>query len=483
MLVPVIISGGAGTRLWPVSREARPKPFMKVKDGLTLLQSTLLRSAAVAGGAPILVVTNGDHYFQSCEQLEAVRTRLGRSLVSFLLEPVGRNTTAAIAMSAFAARDRHGPDTVLLALPADHLVGDLAAFERAVATALPSAARGDFVTFGIVPTGPETGYGYIECTGAWKQGAVAGVKRFVEKPDFERAKAFVASGNHLWNSGMFCFRADAILAGVERHAPEIFDRVRESWRLSQAAAPSKTDALRIEPAVFAKVPAISIDYAVMEKADNVKVIPSDFGWSDIGSWRSISELVPPDGQGNKVVGEAVLVEASNTYIQGEDRVIAAVGVENLIVVDTPDALLVGHRDKMQLVKDVVEKLRIDGHESAKWHRTVHRPWGTYTVLGQGPHYKMKSIMVKPGASLSLQMHRHRSEHWVVIAGTAEVVNGDSTLTLQKDQSTYIPAGHKHRLSNPGGEDLVIIEVQTGDYLEEDDIVRFDDAYGRRTGNP
>lgn len=476
MLVPVIISGGAGTRLWPVSREARPKPFMQVKDGMTLLQSTLLRSAAVADAGEIMLVTNRDYYFQSREQLDGLGKRLGATKGSFLLEPVGRNTTAAIAMSAFAAAERHGPGTLLLVLPADHLVEDQRAFEQAVAVARPAAGRGDFVTFGIVPTGPETGYGYIECAGAWKQGSVSAVKRFVEKPDFERAKTFVESGSYLWNSGMFCFRADAILAGIERHAPEIFQKTKESWQLSRTTGAA--DAVNIEEGVFSKVPAVSIDYAVMEKADNVKVIPSDIGWSDIGSWRSISELVPPDGHGNKVVGEAVLVETRNTYIQGEGRMIAAVGVENLIVVDTPDALLVGHRDKMQLVKDVVERLRIDGHESAKWHRTVHRPWGTYTVLEEGPHYKMKSIVVKPGASLSLQLHKHRSEHWVVISGTALVVNGEQSLALEKDQSTYIPAGHKHRLSNPGAADLLIIEVQTGDYLGEDDIVRFDDKYGR-----
>ena len=477
MIVPVIISGGAGTRLWPVSREARPKPFMQVKDGLTLLQSTLLRAAAVPGTEELLLVTNRDYHFQSREQLEALAGRLGRARAAFLLEPVGRNTTAAVAMSAFMTAERLGPETLLLVLPADHLVEDVPAFVRAVETAQPAAAAGAFVTFGIVPTGPETGYGYIECAGPWKQGVVGDVKHFVEKPDFERARAFIAAGNYLWNSGMFCFRADAILKAVERYAPEIYKKTEESWRLSRAAAKDPA-AVQIEGEVFTKVPAISIDYAVMEKADNVKVIPSEFGWSDIGSWRSISELVPPDGHGNKVVGEAVLVETRNTYVQGEGRMIAAVGVDNLIVVDTPDALLVGHRDKMQLVKDVVDKLRVDGHESAKWHRTVHRPWGTYTVLEEGPHYKMKRIVVKPGASLSLQVHKHRSEHWVVVSGTAEVVNGEQTLRLEHDQSTYIPAGHKHRLSNPGAEDLMIIEVQTGSYLGEDDIVRFDDKYGR-----
>ncbi len=477
MIVPVIVSGGAGTRLWPVSRESRPKPFMQVKGGETLLQSTLKRSAGLPGVSELIVVTNRDYHFQSREQLEGMHSALGKARVSFLLEPVGRNTTAAIAMSAFMATARHGGETLLLVLPADHLVEDQKAFAAAVQAALPEAERGAFVTFGIVPTGPETGYGYIECAGAWQQGKAGQVKRFVEKPDFERAKAFLESGGYLWNSGMFCFRADAILDGIARHAPEIHAKAQESWRLSEAAA-KDPQAVAIEATVFPKVPAVSIDYAVMEKADNVKVVPSEFGWSDIGSWRSISELVAPDVHGNKVVGEAVLVDATNNYLQGEGRIIAAVGVENLIVVDTPDALLVGHRDKTQLVKEVVDKLKMDGHESAKLHRTVYRPWGTYTVLEEGPHYKMKRIVVKPGAALSLQMHKHRSEHWVVIAGTAEVVNGDATLRLEHDQSTYIPAGNKHRLSNPGDSDLMIIEVQTGAYLGEDDIVRFEDRYGR-----
>ncbi len=478
MMLPVIISGGAGTRLWPVSRESRPKPFMKVKDGDTLLQSTLARSAALPGVSEIVIVTNRDHHFQSREQIEAMDGTLGKARVSFLLEPLGRNTTAAIAMAAFLAAERHGGDTLLLVLPADHLVEDRRAFAKAVAAAAPEAERGNFVTFGIVPTGPETGYGYIQCAGTWKQDQAGDVKRFVEKPDLEKAKAFLASGDHLWNSGMFCFRADAILAAIQRFAPAIYESTQESWRLSSAAAKDK-DAVQIESAVFPQTPSISIDYAVMEKTDNVKVVPSAFGWSDIGSWRSISELAEADAQGNKVIGEAVLVDATNNYVQSEGgRVVAAVGVQDLIIVDTPDALLVGHRDKTQSVKDVVDRLRKDGHESAKLHRTVYRPWGTYTVVEEGPHYKMKRISVKPGASLSLQMHKHRSEHWVVISGIADIVNGEQTLRLEHDQSTYIPAGHKHRLSNPGEEDLVIIEVQTGSYLGEDDIVRFEDIYGR-----
>jgi len=478
MMLPVIISGGSGTRLWPVSREARPKPFMKMKDGATLLQSTLARSAALPGVSEIVIVTNRDHHFQSREQIEAMDGTLGRTKVSFLLEPLGRNTTAAVAMAAFLAAERHGGGTLLLVLPADHLVEDKRAFARAVAAAAPEAERGNFVTFGIVPTGPETGYGYIQCAGAFVQDQAGDVKRFVEKPDLERAKGFLASGDHLWNSGMFCFRADAILAAIRRFAPDIYAKTEQSWRLSNGAAKDPA-VVAIESEIFTQTPSISIDYAVMEKADNVKVVPSAFGWSDIGSWRSISELVEADAQGNRVIGEAVLVDAADNYVQGEGgRMIAAVGVKDLVIVDTPDALLVGHRDRTQSVKGVVDQLRKAGHESAKLHRTVYRPWGTYTVVEEGPHYKMKRIVVKPHASLSLQRHQHRSEHWVVIAGTAEIVNGEQTLRLEHDQSTYIPAGHKHRLSNPGDEDLVIIEVQTGSYLGEDDIQRFDDKYGR-----
>jgi len=476
-LLPVIVSGGSGTRLWPVSRETRPKPFMQMQDGMSLLQSTLARSAALPEVKDLLVVTNRDHHFQSRDELAGMDGALDGAQVSFLLEPVGRNTAAAIAMSAFLAEERHGGDTLLLVQPADHLVADGKAFNAAVAAALPAAARGDFVTFGIVPTGPETGYGYIQCAEVPRHGVAGAVKRFVEKPNLEKAKGFLASGDYLWNSGIFCFRADAILKAVERYAPEIYEKTKESWRLTSAAGKDPAS-LQIEDEVFPKVPAISIDYAVMEKADNVKVVPGSFGWSDIGSWRSISDLVEPDAQGNRVVGDAVLVDASNNYIQGEGRVIAAVGVKDLVIVDTPDALLVAHRDQTQKVKDVVDKLRGDGHESTKLHRTVNRPWGTYTVVEEGPHYKMKRIVVKPHASLSLQRHQHRSEHWVVIAGSAEIVNGEQTLRLEHDQSTYIPAGHKHRLSNPGEEDLVIIEVQTGSYLGEDDIVRFEDKYGR-----
>lgn len=478
MLVPVIISGGSGSRLWPVSREARPKPFMQMKDGKTLLQSALLRSARIADSGWIVMVTNHEYYFQSKEQLDAITEYMNGAEVSFLLEPVARNTAAAITMSALLVQDRFGPDAVLMVLPSDHLIDDLPAFVTAVDVAKVAAQRGDFVTFGITPILPETGYGYIECGQSSYDDRLREVLRFVEKPDYDRARAFLQAGNYLWNSGMFCFCAGAILDAIRDNAPEIFVKASQSWHLSTNTEPGISNAIYIEREKFPSMPSISIDYAVMERVANIKVVPSDIGWTDIGSWRAMSELLAPDAQGNKLAAEAILVETRNTYIQGDNRVIAAVGVDNLVIVDTPDALLVGHRDKMQMVKDVVDCLKLNNHEAARWHRTVHRPWGTYTVLEDGRHYKMKRIVVKPGASLSLQMHKHRSEHWVVVSGIADIVNGDRNFRLERDQSTYIPAGNKHRLSNPGNEDLLLIEVQTGDYLGEDDIVRYEDQYGR-----
>ena len=304
------------------------------------------------------------------------------------------------------------------------------------------------------------------------------MKRFIEKPDYERARKYYESGKYLWNSGMFCFRADVILDGIRRHATEVFEKTSESWDITKRDADNKSDAIYIENKVFPSIPTISIDYAVMEHVDNIKLMPGEIGWNDIGSWRSMSELLIPDASGNRLVGDVVLLETTNTYVHGDARVIAVVGVDSLVVIDTPDALLVGKGDKVQLVKEVVDNLKLNGHEAARWHRTVYRPWGTYTVLADSPHYKMKKIVVKPHASLFLQMHKRRSEHWVIISDTAEIINGDKIFVMRRDESTFIPAGSNHRLSNPGDEDLLLIEVQTGDYLGEDDIVRYEDRYGR-----
>jgi len=485
MLIPVILSGGAGTRLWPVSREAHPKPFMKLADGQSLLQKTYLRAAGLPGVKEILTITNREYYFKSKDEYEAADAKAAIQ-PTFLLEPFGRNTAPAIALGAMKIAAKHGPDALMLVLSADHLIGNLDSFSTAVEIACHAARDDALVTFGIVPSGPETGFGYIECGDTLSttpsplrgEGHARTVLRFVEKPTREIAVEYLATGRYLWNSGMFCFKAGAILRELASHAPQLHQAALACWESTRAKADAKTGMLEIDPATFAHVPDISIDYAIMERSRNVVVVPSDFSWSDIGSWGAVSDLTRPDAAGNRVVGEAILVDTGNTYIQSEDRLVAAVGLENLIIVDTPDALLVANRDRVQDVKKVVEQLKLQSHESYKLHRTVSRPWGTYTVLEDGARFKIKRIVVKPGASLSLQMHHHRSEHWIVVSGMARVVNGEREIFVNTNESTFIPAGHKHRLENPGILDLVMIEVQSGEYLGEDDIVRFEDVYGR-----
>ena len=467
--VPVILSGGAGTRLWPVSREALPKPFIKLPDGESLLQKTLKRAMALPDVTAVLTVTNRDHFFLTRDEFE--RTA-GAPPLDYLLEPFGRNTAPAIAAAALRVAAIHGDDAQLLVLPADHLIDDLAAFAASTAQARKLAAAGWLVTYGIAPTAPETGFGYIEA-GAALDGGYR-VARFVEKPDAGKAAGYLAAGNFTWNSGMFCFAAGTMIEALRRHAPQLLAAVEATLAATDFAKPPAVLAAE----AFKQVADISIDYAVMEKAEKVAVVPAGFDWSDIGSWNALAELTPPDGRGNRVAGEAVLVDASNCYVQGEERVVAAVGVDNLLIIDTADALLVAERGRAQDVKAVVQQLKLTAHDSVHHHRTVHRPWGSYTVLEEGERFKIKRIVVRPGASLSLQMHHHRSEHWVVVSGMARVVNGEQEIFIRTDQSTYIPAGTPHRLSNPGVIDCVMIEAQTGDYLGEDDIVRFEDKYGR-----
>jgi len=472
-ILPVILCGGAGTRLWPVSRAAYPKPFIRLPDGKSLLQHALERAVGCAG-ADVLIVTNREYYFQARDELEGGSRGLS---VHFLLEPEGRNTAAAVALSAHWAASVVAPEAVLLVLPADHLIRDQVTFAQAVADAVRVAEAGHLVTFGVVPSAPETGYGYVE-TGELLAGLPGRkVRRFVEKPDRESAEAFVASGRYLWNSGMFCFRADAVLSALARHAPTLAAAARTCWHATEARrAPDRP--VEIDAASFGLVEASSIDYAVMEKADSVAVVPARFDWSDIGSWDALSALTGADEHGNRVRGDAALVDVEDSYIHSEQRLVAALGLDNVVIVDTADAVLVAHRDRVQDVRRIVQALESRGHEGSRHHRTVHRPWGTYTVLDEGPGFKIKRITVKPGASLSLQMHHRRSEHWVVVSGEARVVNGEQELHIHANESTYIPAGHKHRLANPGSETSVIIEVQTGSYLGEDDIVRFEDHYGR-----
>ncbi len=471
MIIPVILSGGAGTRLWPISRETHPKPFMKLPDGQSLIQKTFARAVALDGVSEVLTITNREYYFKSRDEYQPVKKDFPGVTDTFLLEPFGRNTAAAIALGALRVAEAHGGDALMLVLPADHLIENQAAFAAAVKQASELARQGNLVTFGIVPTAPETGFGYIEAEGQ-------AVKRFVEKPSLETAQQYLDSGNYLWNSGMFCFSAGAMLEQFGIHAPAIYEHALAAWAATRDKTQGISPMMEIDAETFGAIPENSIDYAVMEKSDKVAVVHGSFGWSDIGSWSAICDLVPPDAAGNRVIGEAVLVDVGNSYIQSEDRMVAAIGLDNLIIIDTPDALLVANRDCSQDVKKVVQQLKLMDHASHKLHRTVARPWGAYTVLEESANFKIKRIVVKPGASLSLQMHYHRSEHWVVVSGTASIVNDGKEMLVRTNESTYIPACHKHRLSNQGQTDLVMIEVQSGEYLGEDDIVRFDDVYGR-----
>ena len=475
MLIPVILSGGAGTRLWPVSREGHPKPFMKLADGESLLLKTYLRAAGICEGGEIVTVTNRDYFFMSKDVLEAAR--LGERYNGvFLLEPVARNTAPAVALAALHIAEKYGREAIMLVLAADHLIQDAQAFAATVRDAVTLAEKDSLVTFGIVPDAPETGFGYIECGEALGPGKR--VVRFVEKPSLETARAYLESGNFLWNSGMFCFKAGTILDELARHAPDVHAAAEVCFVLMRQAQSGTSSMVEIPAEAFAEVPSISVDYAVMERSDRVAVVPGNFGWSDIGSWNAISQLVAPDEKNNRGIGEVVFEDCRNLFVQSEDRLVAALGVDDLIVIDTADALLITRADKTQEVKKIVTQLKARGHESYKLHRTVARPWGTYTVMETGPRFKIKRIVVKPDASLSLQLHHHRSEHWIVVSGMAKVVNGEREIYVGTNESTYIPAGHMHRVENPGVVDLVMIEVQSGEYLGEDDIVRFEDRYGR-----
>lgn len=470
-LIPTILCGGAGSRLWPISREQHTKPFIRLADGESLLQKAFLRGAALQDVKEILTVTNRDLQFKTLDDYgEVNKTELP---TSFILEPFGRNTAAAVATAALQVIQHHGDDALLLVLAADHLIGNHPAFAEAVNQAITLATEGKLVTFGITPNAPETGYGYIEADGN-------NVKRFVEKPSLELAQEYVTSGHFYWNSGIFCFSAGALIREMTEHCPDVVECVRSCLESSQTVQGNNRKQVELDKILFATVPDISIDYAVMEKSSNVAVIPCDIGWDDIGSWTAMDRLGEQDEAGNTVIGETVLHDVQNSYIhsEGTGRLIGAVGVDNLVIVDTPDALLVTDKSRVQDVKILYNALKEQGHEAYKLHSTVARPWGTYTVLEEGAHFKIKRIEVKPGASLSLQMHHHRSEHWIVVSGMAKVTNGERDFFVNTNESTYIPAGHQHRLENPGVLDLVMIEVQSGEYLGEDDIVRFQDNYGR-----
>ncbi len=463
-LQPVLLSGGSGTRLWPLSREAYPKQFLPLAGDDTMLQATWLRVAAIADAAPI-VVAGEEHRFLVAEQLR----QIGAPTPAIVLEPLGRNTAPAIAAAALQAM-AGGDDPLLLVLPSDHVVRNDPAFRAAVAAAMPAAEAGKLVTFGIVPDAPETGFGYIE---AAPGEGVRPVLRFVEKPDAATAQAYLEAGGYYWNSGMFLLRASRYLEELQRFRPDIVTAVRAAF----AAAARDGDFIRLDKAAFAACPSDSIDYAVMERTDAAAVLPVDIGWSDVGSWSALWDVSEQDAEGNAHHGDVVSIDSRNSYAYAR-RLVALVGVDDLVVVETDDAVLVARKHKVQQVKDVVARLKAGQRSQAVLHREVHRPWGSYDSVDVGERFQVKRIKVKPGARLSLQSHERRAEHWIVVSGVARVTRDNDVFELFANQSTYIPIGAKHRLENPGSEMLELIEVQSGDYLGEDDIVRYEDVYGR-----
>ncbi len=480
----VILSGGSGTRLWPASRESHPKQLLALTGERSLLQETALRLSGFAADEvdpQAIVVTNAEYRFIIAEQLRQIGAE-GANAPGIVLEPAGRNTAPALTLAALLAAGEGDP--VLLVMPADHLIGDLAAFHRAIAEGAAEAQRGAFVTFGIVPGHAETGYGYIRAGEALGEAPSARMlAEFVEKPDRATAERYVASGEYFWNSGIFMMRASAWLAAIEFFHPEI----AAACRLAHQGRHQDFDFLRVDEAAFLACPSESIDYAVMERLTaapelgRAVVVPLDAGWSDIGAWDALWAVSPKDGDGNSARGEVILEGSRNTLVHAQDRLVAAVGCDDMVIVETPDAVLVAAKDRTQEVKKVVARLKAEGRSLTQSHRKVYRPWGWYDSIEHGGRFQVKHIVVNPGAKLSLQMHHHRAEHWIVVSGTAEVTRGDETFLLGENQSTYIPLGASHRLANPGKLPLQLIEVQSGSYLGEDDIVRFEDTYGRGTG--
>lgn len=478
MIIPVILSGGSGTRLWPLSRELYPKQLLALTSEHTLLQQTAQRLSGMKEvGAPI-VICNEEHRFLVAEQLREINVKPA----AIILEPVGRNTAPAIAVAAAAvsAKTDAAEEDVLLVLPADHLINNNKIFRQAVILGAHWAKQGKMVTFGIVPHTPETGYGYIKrgekLPTPYKKEKLQtyAIAEFVEKPKLATAKKYVKSGKYFWNSGMFLFRSDQYLEELAGHAPKILEQTRKAYQ----AVTKDLDFQRLNKEAFAACPSDSVDYAVMEKTANGVIIPIDPGWNDIGSWSSLWDVGHKDKQGNITIGDVLTHDTHNSYIYAGKRLLATVGIHDAVIVETADAVLVAHKDRVQEVKQIVTRLKEEGRPEVNLHRKVFRPWGSYESISLGDRYQVKCIIVNPGAILSLQLHHHRAEHWVVVKGTAKITRGEETFILSENESTYIPLGTKHRLENPGVIPLELIEVQSGSYLAEDDIVRLDDNYGR-----
>jgi mannose-1-phosphate guanylyltransferase/mannose-6-phosphate isomerase len=475
---PLVLCGGSGSRLWPLSREKYPKQLLQLTGSDSLFQSTLQRISGLAEETlPPLVVCNEEYRFVIAEQLRCIGQN-GK----LVLEPVGKNTAPALTLGALEAR-RKGEDPVLLVMPADHVIVDTAAFQASVISGASLARQGAVVTFGITPTGPETGYGSIQCGASMGVGLARAIERFVEKPQLEMAKQYVEEGNYLWNGGLFMLRASVWLEAMRICRPDILSVCESAWK----AGKSDGEFVRVDTDQFTQCASDSIDYAVMERITQqpsaafypqALVLPLSAGWSDVGAWDALWDVLPKDDQGNVTQGDVILEDSHNTLAFSQGRLVACVGVNELIVVETPDAILVAHKDRTQDVKKIVTRLQNEGRGQALNHRKVYRPWGWYDSVDMGPRFQVKRIVVKPGASLSLQMHHHRAEHWIVVSGTAKVTKGEEKILLSENQSIYIPLGTMHRLENPGRVDLEMIEVQSGSYLGEDDIVRFDDVYGR-----
>jgi len=470
-VIPVILSGGAGTRLWPLSREMYPKQLLPLTGKRTMLQETAARLATIADALPPIVVCNEAHRFTVAEQLRA----MGMPASAILLEPAGRNTAPAVALAALQALEAHG-DATLIVAPADHVIRDVRKFSEAADIAVSLAQEDKLITFGIVAHAPETGYGYIRRGGG--VGPAYPVAQFIEKPPLDLAVQFVATGDYYWNSGMFVFKASRYLSELSNFAPDILTACSTAYQAAQA----DLDFVRIDKAEFIKCRGESIDYAVMEKTQDALVLPLDVGWSDVGSWSSLFDALPADEEGNVLQGDVLTHDTHDCYVHSTSRLVATVGMEDHIIVETKDAILVAPKGRVQDVKDLVAQIKKSGRSESALHREVFRPWGSYDSIDSGDRFQVKRLTVKPGGVLSLQMHHHRAEHWIVVQGTARITRNDETFLLAENESTYIPVGATHRIENPGKVPLHIIEVQSGSYLGEDDIVRFEDNYGRKGTN-